>query len=200
MICVWLGSTGSCEALRRQESPFPHGPPGLDQDICHSSIISKWLHGNYSSQEATAYPQGDGRLQDEKQCFCQACPLLHFSITYTNALLRSPVVKIRFSNISNYFKIIVPFWEGILSCLYFPVRWNLVHILNHSQECRTHQKVSMTIPCNLMPFDSHSNVILNKSLIKDSRAWKKKKGKIHIPILNILQILLHCTSTKKIRV
>lgn len=31
---------------------------------------------------------------------------------------------------------------------------------------------SMTILCNLMPFDSHSNVILNKPLIKDSRAWK----------------------------
>lgn len=117
-LAMWLGSGWAPHVPVRLwadgKAHFHMGP--LDQDICHSSITSKWLHGTYSSQEATAYPQGDGRLQHEKQCFCQACPLLHFSITFTNALLRAPVVKIHFSNISNYFKIIVPFWEGILSC------------------------------------------------------------------------------------
>lgn len=131
MICIWPGSTGSFEALSRKESLFSHGPPGLDQELCHPSITSKWLHGTYSSQEATAYPQGDGRLQDVKQCFCQACPLVHFSITFTNVLLRSPVVTIHFSCQNNC--------SFLGTCYYFPVRLYLVHVLSHSQDCRINQ-------------------------------------------------------------
>lgn len=45
MICICLDSTGSCGALGRQKSPFPQTASGLDQDLCHPTITSKWLHG-----------------------------------------------------------------------------------------------------------------------------------------------------------
>ena len=97
VICIWLDSWGSYGALSTQKSLFVQTAPGLEQDLHHPSITSKWLHGTCGRQQATAYPQGGGRLWEEKHFFCQAYPFMHFLITSTNALLRSLVVIIQFS-------------------------------------------------------------------------------------------------------